>query len=146
MIVGVTSLPTAVQALADVQETLARATLTRLGACWIDQVLPFQRSTSAEVPLPQQGSGGQDDDPTAMHAFVDVHDTLVKDVSAPLGAGWLGVGGVGWTDQLLPFQRSANVTSWPALLTKDPTAAQALPDTHDTAESCPSGNAGADTG
>ncbi len=68
-------------------------------------------------------------------------------MSAPrLGPGGWEVGGVGWTDQLPPFQRSANVTSRPALLTKDPTAAQALPATHDTADSCPLGNVGADSG
>jgi hypothetical protein len=47
---------------------------------------------------------------------------------------------------VVPFQRSANVTSWPALLRKNPTAVQALPDTHDTAESCPVGKPGTETG
>ncbi|MFL5859704.1 MAG: hypothetical protein ACJ780_02850 [Solirubrobacteraceae bacterium] len=136
--------PTAVQALADVQDTPLRESFSAvLGARWIDQLRPFQRSTSAELPL-QQSAADQDDDPTAMHALADVHDTPPREVS--IVSPRLGVGGVGWTDQLLPFQRSANVTSWPALLRKDPTAVQALPDTHDTAESCPVGKPGTETG
>ena len=67
--------------------------------------------------------------PTAVHAVVEVHDTPARvAVSNRLGLG------VVWTDQVVPFQPSANVpplVAWGSAA--GPTAIQAVVDAHDTA-------------
>ena len=78
----------------------------------IDQLVPFQR---AAIPHPFHA-------PTAVHAFGDGHDTANRSlVVAPTGFG------VGWIDQLVPFQLSASVSWWSAMLLL-PTAVQTLSD------------------
>ena len=72
------------------------------GTRWSDQLPPFQPIAS-----------GPSEDPTAVQAVNDAHDTPAARMP-PLG--------VGWTDHLLPFQRS----------TSPPTAVQAVGDAHDT--------------
>jgi hypothetical protein len=52
------------------------------------------------------------DTPTAVQAVDDTHDTPLKELVLT-SAGF----GVDCTDHSVPFQRSANVTSVPALLT-----------------------------
>ena len=87
----------------------------------IDQLVPFQR---AATPPP---APGEFHPPTAVHAFGDGHDTASRSLFlAPTGFG------VGWIDQLVPFQLSASVSWWFAMLLL-PTAVQTLGDTHDTA-------------
>ena len=66
--------------------------------------------------------------PTAVQDLVDAHDTATS---------WLLVAparcGVRWIDQLVPFHRSASVSSLFARSVKNPTAVQDLADAHDTA-------------
>jgi hypothetical protein len=66
--------PTAVQALADVQDTSDRSP-TEFGMCWADHFFPFQSSDALS--------------PTAMQAFEEVHDTPLREVGA---RGTSGVG------------------------------------------------------
>jgi hypothetical protein len=66
-------------------------------------------------------------DPTAMHTLDDAHDTPRREILVP-ATGF----GVPWIVQTLPLQRSANVTSLPLLLVKDPTATQVRRATHET--------------
>jgi hypothetical protein len=75
---------------------------------WIDQLVPFQRSTNPS--------------PTAVQAVADGHDTPLSWLT-----GWPVGLGEDWIDQVLPFQRSAKV---PWLL--PPTAVQATAEVHDT--------------
>ena len=84
-----------------------------LAACWVDQLVPFQRSAKV----------ARADLPTAVQALTDAHDTAARLLlPAPLALGVL------WIDQRLPFQRSAKVAK-----AELPTAVQALTDAHDTA-------------
>jgi len=62
-----------------------------------------------------------------MHTVDDAHDTPLRTILVP-AAGF----GVAWIVQMLPLQRSANVTSLPLLLVKDPTATQVGRATHET--------------
>jgi hypothetical protein len=65
--------------------------------------------------------------PTAVHTLGEVHDTPNRPLSVePTGLG------VGWTDHLWPFQRSASVKYSRALVPKPPTAVHAEADVHDT--------------
>jgi hypothetical protein len=85
--------PTAVQASAVVQETPERTLPVGLGADWIDQAAPFQRSTSAPP----------EDHPTAMQPPAAVHATCSSTVCpAPDGTG------TAWIVQAEPFHRSAS--------------------------------------
>ena len=69
--------------------------------------------------------------PTATQNFLDVHDTPFSVLYfAPLGAG------VGWIDQVEPFQRSASGALCPPTDVV-PTAVHAVADVHDTALSAP---------
>jgi hypothetical protein len=93
--------PAAVHALVEVHDTPSRTPpRTELGVGWIDQLVPFQASANAErSPLPSSTS------PTAVQAVAEVHDTALRlGHGAPVGLG------VDWIDQLVPSQRSANVT------------------------------------
>jgi hypothetical protein len=66
-------------------------------------------------------------DPTAVHAVADGHDTPPRTLLvAPAGLG------VVWIVQLVPFQASANVAVAAAPLVNDPTAVQTVADGHDT--------------
>lgn len=67
--------------------------------------------------------------PTAVHSAVDVHETLLR--LAYCAAG----GGVGWGDQVVPSNPSANVVIGPEALLVWPTASHAVDDTHDTPSS-----------
>ena len=120
--------PTAVQFVADVQETSVSEALwapVGLGPVWILQVVPFQRSASAAVEPVLKSEV-----PTAVQFVADVHETASNELSAPP----LGLG-VDCIAQLVPFQRSARVDSValiPLPLAKAPTAMQAAADVHDT--------------
>jgi len=92
--------PTAVQAVADEQDTPTRTPSLEpdgFGVGWTTHLLPFQRSAS--VPLGPY--------PTAMQALAEEHDTPYR---APTFTR-----GIGWTTHFLPFQRSASVTIAPYL-------------------------------
>jgi hypothetical protein len=95
--------PTAVQAFAELHDTL----LSRLdfapeglGAGWMAHVVPDQDSASATwVPAEVVSV------PTAVQALDPAHETAVRTLArAPAGLR------VGWTAQLVPFQRYARVT------------------------------------
>jgi hypothetical protein len=120
-------LPSAVHALADTHDTPIRSAppATRgVGVAWIAQLVPFHRSTNVRCgPLPPApGASPNGYQPTAVHALADTHDTPVRMSSPRVGLR------VVWIAQLVPFQRSANVTPWCC-----PTATHMLADTHDTA-------------
>ena len=91
---------------------------------WIDQLVPFHRSANVRwVPARLI------EDPTAVHDLDDAQDTPRRLLSVtPAGFG------VGWIDQLLPFQRSASVASAPNALVMNPTAVHNLW-VHDTPSS-----------
>jgi hypothetical protein len=64
--------------------------------------------------------------PTAVHTLPDVHDTPKNRTCTAPGTA---VGfAVGWTNQRVPFQRSATVP-----LSAEPTAVQIVAETQDTA-------------
>src|SRR5690348_667164 len=98
------SYPTAVQALADVQDT-PESTLNvapaGLGVCWIVQLDPFHASASV-TSLPAELM----ENPTAVQAVAVVQDTPLKKL--PCDPDGLGVG---TTDQVVPSHASARVTS-----------------------------------
>jgi hypothetical protein len=91
-----------------------------------DQLAPFHRCTKNDIPT------GPLNVPTAVQAVAELHDT-------PLRTLYVAPGELGlvWIDQLVPFHRSAKVTTLPARLWKYPTAIQAVGDVHDTALSWP---------
>jgi hypothetical protein len=90
-----------------------------LDMTWTDQLVPFQRSATKVLPLAKLMGAG----PTAMHAVAEVHDTPLNDPDVPPGLG------VVWTDQPVPFHRSASVVP-PG---PPPTAVHAVAEVHDTA-------------
>jgi hypothetical protein len=64
-----------------------------------DQLLPFQRSASVVV-VPEASV----EYPTAMQSVADLHETPLSTLpAAPVGFG------VVWSDQLVPFKRSAKL-------------------------------------
>ena len=72
---------------------------------WSAQLVPFHRSANA-TPVPELLVSS----PTAVQAVLEVHDTPPRLLPVvPVGLG------VVWIDQLVPFQRSANVTLVPEL-------------------------------
>jgi hypothetical protein len=96
-----TESPTAVHAVADVQDTATRSLLRApvgLGVGSIAHVFPFQASASVPPRPP----------PTAVHAVAEVHDTEERD--APFGVA------VGSIVHVFPFQASASVRLVSALL------------------------------
>ena len=110
--------PTATQAVAEVHEIPEREPNTD----WMLHALPSQDSTNG---LPE----GPNMDPIAMQAEAEAHETDVsEEAEVPDGFG------VGWIDQLVPFQASARVVL-PAPLFCIPTASQAVRELHDTATS-----------
>lgn len=92
--------PTAVQALDAGHETPLRTLLLPAGkVLWVVQLVPSHRSANGalgvleeEHPSPHVGN------PTAIQALPLEHDTAAK---------LLANAGVGWTAQVVPFQRSA---------------------------------------
>ncbi len=116
--------PTAVQAAVEVHETAKSSLSAGFGVVWIDQLVPFQASATVQTV---SGSALVTKVPTAVHAFIEVHDTPDRLPDEPVGS-WLAVV---WIDQLVPFQRSANRDP-PA---ESPTAVQAVDEVHDTPKS-----------
>jgi hypothetical protein len=108
--------PTAKQDDAEVQATPDRAPppAEGFGVAWMRHRVPFHRSARG-VDAPWLLTAW----PTAVHAEGDEQDTLNSALS--LAPGGLGVG---WIAQLLPFHRSARVTTTPEPLVKSPTAMQ----------------------
>src|SRR6266702_3462745 len=90
--------PTAAQATADVQDTLARPPpARRLGVGWMRHFAPSHRSAKGRFAA----------SPVAVQADGDVQDTL----PSWLGAAPAGLG-VGWMRHRLPFHRSARVPAF----------------------------------
>jgi hypothetical protein len=91
-----------------------------LAARWIDQRDPFHRSTSGSPAPTPPGEA-----PTAVHIAAEMHSTPLS-CSPPLG--------VGWTDHVAPFHRSASVDSLESFLELklSPTAVQVVRDVHET--------------
>jgi hypothetical protein len=89
----------------------------------MDHLLPFQRSTSVDLLF------GPPENPTAVQARFDVHDTASR--TLPCDPGGLGLR---WIAHLLPFQRSTSVAVpySPPATAESPTAVQARLDVHDT--------------
>jgi hypothetical protein len=78
----------------------------RLGVGWMDHLVPSHRSARVPTGVPVLSVGA----PTAVHAETDVHDTAFRKLGcAPDGLG------VAWIAQVVPFHRSARVTSVPEL-------------------------------
>src|SRR5881394_2373849 len=112
--VPVVLVPTASHEVEDVQDTelsWVAGSSGGLGVFLTTQLVPFQCSANGvwlPEPLVKQ--------PTAMHDFVDGHDTLSRKLwTAPAGFG------VGWTTQLVPSQRSASVDNVPPPESTSPT-------------------------
>src|SRR6516225_408372 len=93
---------------------------------WTRQLVPFQTSarfTLRLVALPITA-------PTAVQAVADAQDTPVKVL---LAAPWGRM--VAWIRQLVPFHRCAKVNpGLDRLAAREPTAVQARPEVHETAE------------
>jgi hypothetical protein len=107
----VTARPTAVQAVAEMQDTLESelpVAPVGFGVDWIDHAVPFQdsaRDTVVPVLLTKL--------PTASHAVAVLHETPENELAfAPAGTG------VDWMTQVIPFQCSARAVSTPELLTE----------------------------
>lgn len=120
--------PTAVHAPAEVQEVPKRSleSVARgLGVDWIAHVLPFQRSAKVAGRAPLEFS----DPPTARHAFAELHNTLLRAPSGrPVGFE------IDWTDQPLPFHRSASGACLPPAKAYPP-AMHEFAEPHPTARS-----------
>jgi hypothetical protein len=72
-----------------------------------------------------------------VQAVLELHDTPDKKLYiAPVGLG------IDWTDQLVPFQASANARSVPAPLLVKPTAMQDVPVVHEVPNRPPVGTTG----
>ncbi len=122
--------PTAVQLSAAGHATAARMLAGDpggLGVGWMRQRLPSHRSASvSRAPDPAAN------DPTAVHAEPDGHDTPLRALAAaPAGFG------VDWTVHLPPLRRSASVTPRPDSRTCKPTAVHTDAVGHDTVLSAP---------
>src|SRR5690349_20300994 len=91
------------------------------GTCWMDHDVPSHRSARGDVlsRLSRQ-------DPTAVQAVAEVHDTLEKPpAAAPAGSG------TGWMDHEAPSHRSASGPGSPEAMSPNPTAMQLLAEVHD---------------
>jgi hypothetical protein len=123
-------LPTAVQAFGDVQDTPDSKLLVEplgAGTAWTRQLVPFQdsaRFTLVSGVLPGVL-------PTAVQAVADGQDTPTKPpLLAPVGST------VRWIRQRVPFHLSARGNPvLDRLAACEPTAVQARPDVHETADS-----------
>ncbi|HXC45943.1 MAG TPA: hypothetical protein VNU24_04995 [Solirubrobacteraceae bacterium] len=124
------SLPTAVQALAEVQETLARPASSvgpiGRGTLWGVQVEPFQDSASSISPGEVVMKW-----PTATQALAEVQETPSRYSGSPPHMP-PGVGTV-WGVQVEPFQDSANgPDSLPGPISYQPTAVHVLAEVQET--------------
>jgi hypothetical protein len=102
--------PTAVQAVTDVQDTLARwpdRLTRRLRVGRIAHLVPFQRSASV-TPTPP----GPAEVPTAMHRLADEQDTPASELVTDRAGSR-----VDRMAHLVPFQRSASASPalWPSV-------------------------------
>jgi hypothetical protein len=124
--VWVVLVPTASHEVEDVQDTelsWVAGSTGGLGVFLTTQLVPFQCSANG-VWLPEPSVKN----PTAMHDFVDGHETAVRKLcTAPAGLG------VDWTTQLVPFQCSASVESVPPPASTSPTAVHTFAPLQDTA-------------
>jgi hypothetical protein len=123
-------LPTAVQALRDVQETPCSEPPVEpvgFGMAWTRHLLPFQASARFTVSLVAFKKAL----PTAVQAVADVQDTPNKvPLEAPRGRTAC------WIRQRVPFHLSAEVNDGLDRLAEcEPTAVQARREVHETAES-----------
>jgi hypothetical protein len=115
-----TASPTAMQLPGDAHDTAHRwlpGEICRLGVgvASIVHVLPFQRSANVaflSAKFPGVLGLALSRAPTAVQAVGEAHDTPASSTSGNAPAGGVGVG---WIVQTVPFQRSANVSSLPAL-------------------------------
>ena len=117
------------QAVLDVHDTPDRVLYVApagLGVPCTLQLVPFQCSANVTQTAPLKYW------PTAVQAVLDGHDTLER--LLPVARAGLGML---CTVQLVPSQRSANLTKTPELFVYWPTAVQAALDEHDTPWSCP---------
>src|SRR5215468_3674740 len=119
-----TKSPTASHAFAAVHDTVLSWLVVDPDGCGVvlrAHFVPFQCAANGNwCPEPSVKN------PTAMHALVAGHDTLIRKLwTAPAGLG------VDWTVQVVPFQRSASVFSEPPLATS-PTAVHTFAPLHDT--------------
>jgi hypothetical protein len=119
-------LPTAVQATAELHDTLARLLATAPAGLGVDcsfQVVPFHLSAK----VTSESEALLKEEPTAIHAVAELHDTPASFVTiAPAGSG------VACTVQAVPFHTSASVTSFFTVLVNHPAAVQAVAEVHDT--------------
>ncbi len=117
--------PTAVHAVVDVQDTPVRELLVApvtLGVVCAVQVVPFHTSANVRPVLLVFV-----EEPTAVHAVVDVQDTPVRELLvAPAGAG------VGRMVQVVPFHDSTSCIGLLGTVKYRPTAVQAVADVQDT--------------
>ena len=91
------------------------------GVVCTDHAKPFQRSASV---LPRRTPPAP---PTAVHAFAELQDTPLKNVSrAPFGSGAVSA------CQVDPFQRSTKPCRRPPTCGRNPTATHARGEVHDT--------------
>jgi hypothetical protein len=122
--------PTAMQDLADAQATLNRPLAPApawLGADWIAQLLPFQRSARVTGVLRLLIEL-----PTAVQAEAEVHETAFRAVRWKANGGMRGLGS-GWICHRVPSQRSASGAVSGGLVEYPPAAVHAEADVHDTA-------------
>ena len=126
--------PTAVQEVADTQETLVNELYVAplgVGVGSIDQAVPFH--CSARVISPEQNPPLHpvSAEPTPVHAVGDVHDMPLRTLALdPLGFG------VGWIDQALPSHTSARVfvvQKGLQFTSEEPVAIHDVAAVHDTA-------------
>lgn len=127
--------PTAIHAVADVQETPesrpeqvkavlheAPVAMTGSGAGWRTHSAPFQRSANRSPACSVKPP------PTATHTLADTHDTSVSSSLPPKTSGLRGF----TADQRVPSQRSAVANGKQLLHSLNPTAMHARPDVQDT--------------
>src|SRR6266581_1825513 len=120
--------PTAAQATADVQDTLARPPpARRLGVGWMRHLAPFHRSARV-WGMPERSL----ENPAAVQADGDGQATVFR------GANWAPAGvGVAWMRHRLPFHRSARVLALGVKALEAPTAMQDEADMHATPDRTP---------
>jgi hypothetical protein len=136
----------ATQAVADTQETLS-SSLNPPALDWIAHVVPFHASISVSKRCVQGSSKQLQEgwpllqrqplkDPTATQPVAVVHDTPDRRLEKEKRFPGFGLGVV-WTDQAVPFHRSASDVFPGIELAICPTAVQAFPAVQDTPERVP---------
>jgi hypothetical protein len=109
-----------VQLAVDLHDTLVSGSDVSGFATDDDHAFPFQRATRGKASSYS---------PTAMQTVTDGHDTPDSPAERPAAGSPTDVG---WIDHRFPFQRSASVSRIPIELWKEPTATQAVVETHET--------------